>query len=308
MNKKNRANVVEHEELHRLASRAVAEGTGTAPKRVLLAPWGLVRSANGDFVVDEESGRLIAEALARQGTDIPIDYEHQTLGGTFASPSGQAPAAGWIKSLEVVANEGLVATVEWTESASEKLSAKEYRYLSPVALVRKRDRRLVGLHSAALTSKPAIEGMRPIVNRAETSGTHDEAVEALRCRLELEPESGLSEVLTSACRRIDELARRIQDRDAEELVLVAMRRGKLTEAQKEWAIALAREAPASFAEWERTAPVIVSPGAMAAPRRPIERSQAHIERAARSEYRSHSELGMLTDEDSYVADAIRSAG
>jgi len=150
--------------------------------RVLVAPWGEVTSTNGSFVVDEVSARAVVEAFRAHGTDLPIDYEHQTLGGDYASPTGQALAAGWIRSLHIViptsaqsdsfeaAEEndlvpGLYAEVDWTESAQQKLSAKEYRYLSPVVIVRKRDRRMVALHSAALTNKPAIVGMKPIVNR-----------------------------------------------------------------------------------------------------------------------------------------------
>jgi phage I-like protein len=147
-------------------------GVGSAMGRVLIAPWGQVQSANGDFVLDAEAGRMVVEAFAGHGTDVPVDYEHQSLGGTYASPSGQAPAAGWIKGLHLVGPEdggiepGLYADVEWTESAQAKLSAREYRYISPVVIVRKRDRRVVALHSAALTNKPAIVGMRPIVNKA----------------------------------------------------------------------------------------------------------------------------------------------
>ena len=65
------------------------------PTRVRIAPWGRVESTSGMFVVDEESARLVLEAFEEHGTDLPIDYEHQTLGGQFASPSGPAPAAGW---------------------------------------------------------------------------------------------------------------------------------------------------------------------------------------------------------------------
>lgn len=308
MSGENRVETDRNGELWRLVSRSVEGESSSVPTRVLLAPWGQVESANGEFIVDEESGRLVAEAFASQGTDLPIDYEHQTLGGEFASPSGQAPAAGWIKSLEVVPNEGLVATVEWTEAAAGKLAAKEYRYLSPVALVRKGDRRLVGLHSAALTNKPAIVGMQPIVNRATEAAPGAEAVEALRCTLALEGEAELDELLSVACRRIDELSARLRGRDAEELVLRAMRQGKLTEAQKEWATTMARDLPERFAEWERSAPAVVPMGATSAPSGSSGRSAGRIERTAREEYRSHKELGALTDEESYVADAVRSAG
>ena len=293
-------------ELRRLASRMVQGREGEIPARVLVAPWGQVESSNGNFLVDEQSGAMVVEAFEQHGTDIPIDYEHQTLGGTYASPSGQAPAAGWIKKLEVVPHEGIIALVEWTDSAREQLATKEYRYLSPVAMVRKRDRRMVALHSAALTNKPAITGMNPIVNRADEPQIHDQAVEALRCRLELDPDADLGALLTSACRRLDELAEQLKAKAAEERVLLALRAGKLTEAQKNWALNLARRAPRAFDEWEETAPVVVPLGAT---RSPVngERSAERIERAARQEFRQHSGLALLTDEDSYVAEALRSA-
>jgi len=73
------------------------------PARVLLTPWGSVDSTNGSFVVDEEAVQLTVQAFDEHGTDLPIDYEHQTLGGSYSSPTGQAPAAGhvpaarWVK-------------------------------------------------------------------------------------------------------------------------------------------------------------------------------------------------------------------
>lgn len=163
---------------------ASAVAAGSAAGRVLIAPWGQVRSSSGDFVLDAEAGRLVVEAFAAHGTDVPVDYEHQSLGGTYASPSGQAPAAGWIKALRVIGPEdgdgepGLYAEVEWTQAARAKLDSREYRYLSPVVIVRKRDRRVVALHSAALTNKPAIVGMRPIVNKQESERVRMSVVQA----------------------------------------------------------------------------------------------------------------------------------
>jgi len=296
----------EGEELRRLASRMVQGQQGEIPTRVLVAPWGEVESSSGNFLVDEQSGALVVETFEQHNTDIPIDYEHQTLGGSYASPSGRAPAAGWIKSLEVVPNEGIIAMVEWTDSARVQLASKEYRYLSPVAMVRKRDRRLVALHSAALTNKPAITGMSPLVNRADAGHAPDEAVEALRCRLELDADTDLGALLASACRRLDQLSEQLKTKAAEERVMLAMRAGKLTEAQKNWALNLAREAPEMFDEWEGSAPVILPLGAT---RPPVngERSGERITRAARQEFRRNPELALLTDEDAYVAEALRSA-
>lgn len=134
-------------------------------ERVLLAPWGEVRSSSGDFIMDEESARLITAAFRDKGVYLPIDYEHQTMGGEHASPSGQAPAAGWITDIEPIPGAGLFVHVSWTPKGRDAITSREYRYLSPVVIVRKSDRRVSELHSAALTNKPAIVAATPIANK-----------------------------------------------------------------------------------------------------------------------------------------------
>lgn len=288
-----------------------AELTDPLPREVLLVPWGEVNSANGTFVLDEEAAQAVIEAFAAHGTDIPIDYEHQTLGGSYASPSGRAPAAGWVKQLSLKhpsadGNAGLYATVEWTEPARAQLAAREYRYLSPVAMVRKCDRKVVSLHSAALTNKPAIVGMRPIVNRMA------EAVGQLREQLGLDAQADTETVVVAACERVTALTDAARRNAADSHVLAAMEAGKLTESQREWALALAMRDPAEFAAWQAVAPVVVSVGRLDAPtRRDTEDARGDRERIvakARAEYRSHPELAELTSEAAFLSLALREAG
>ncbi len=277
------------------------------PGRVLLAPWGQVESSNGSFVVDDESARLVVEAFETHATDLPIDYEHQTLGGTYASPSGQAPAAGWIKRLLPEPGVGLLAEIEWTEQAREVLAAKEYRYLSPVAIIRKTDRKLVALHSAALTNKPAIIGMQPIVNRVVLA-FNDESVEPmalLRRELKLADEASPHDVLFAASRRLADLTRESGERRVEQRILEAIRTGKLVEAQRGWAEALVAREEDLFDEWLRTAPVVVTPGVTARPDGDAcsSRRRAAASRA-RVEFRSSPLLARLTTEEAFVARAV----
>ena len=128
-----------------------------APDVVKLLPLGMVKSQKGDFLVDEESFQRIKNTFKERAIDIVIDYEHQTLEDV------QAPAGGWIKDL-FIQDGAIAAKVEWTPKAEEYLKNKEYKYLSPVVLVRKNDQKAVVLHSAALTNTPAIDGMFAIVN------------------------------------------------------------------------------------------------------------------------------------------------
>lgn len=284
----------------------------TVPRRVLIAPWGQVESTNGSFVVDEEAARLAVAAFEAHATDLPIDYEHQTLGGTYASPSGQAPAAGWIKALSAEAGVGLVAQIEWTEQAEKMLKAKEYRYLSPVAIIRKRDRKLTAIHSAALTNKPAIVGMEPIVNRCADAFefAEDHPLTVLRVELGLPQAAEPVEVLAAAGRRLAELSQEVQQRRIEDRIREAMRCGKLVEAQRAWAEALVAREADLFDEWLKTAPVIVRAGQIPPPDQfsgPARREQT-IAAKARAEYRSVPALQALTTEEAFIANAVRQGG
>lgn len=283
----------------------------TLPKRVLIAPWGQVESTNGSFVVDDEAVRSAVDAFTRHGTDLPIDYEHQTLGGTFASPSGAAPAAGWIKNLAGEPGVGLIADIEWTDPARDMLSAKQYRYLSPVAVVRKTDRKLVAIHSAALTNKPAIVGMTPIVNHTRdhlTDPTGDaphEPLVRLRAELDLPADTDAEHVLIVAGRTLAELRRRAADERIQHRVRDAVRAGRLVEAQRAWAQRLAMRDEQLFDEWVHTAPVVIHPGAVTTPPDAAAAPAGHNAAAARAEYRNNPLLAKLTTEDAYVADALR---
>lgn len=275
----------------RAALRSTALSGTAVPTRVRLAPWGEVVSSNGSFVMDAEAGQRVLEAFASQHNDLPIDYEHQTLGGAYASPTGRAPAAGWIKRLELVEGEGLFAEVEWTPDAMAHLAAKEYRYLSPVAIVRRSDGRMVALHSAALTNKPAIVDMAPIVNREVVADSPN--VDELRDD---------TDALSAAREEIAELRGALARREAEDRVLVAMSAGKLAESQREWATDFALRLPDEFDAWLASAPVVVPCGRTAAPE--ID-AAASRERRARREFRNHPVLASLTSEEAYVADAVR---
>ncbi len=287
------------------------------PGRILIAPWGEVRTASGAFVVDEEAATATIAAFAAHGTDLPVDYEHQTLGGPYSSPTGQAPAAGWIKALSVVTPEeaassgaslqaGLWADVQWTPEAAQRLRGRQYRYLSPVALVRRSDRRIVGLHSVALTNKPAIVGMRPMVSSQTPTAA------ALRAMLALDESAGDDLVLVAAAQRIVTLEQEQAMRQAEDRVVRALAAGKLSPAQRAWALSLARRDPEEFDRWAESAPVLVAPGRLPVPKESTTTSSPtarSVESAARLEYQANRVLlEKLCTEEAYVACAVREQG
>lgn len=292
---------------------------GGCPDRIKILPVGEVKSEKGSFMVDRESYDAMKAEMQRRGIDIVIDYEHQTLKDV------QAPAGGWVKELAYTP-EAIEAKVEWTPKAQEYLKNKEYRYLSPVVLTRKRDNRAVALHSLALTNTPAINGMFAIVNSVDadiskdTGGNGmdlqkirellglpaDAAEEAVMNELvkklggdekkdeETEPgtdkgeetqavansvilgllglpdnaktEDVAGKIMTlkagadSQQQEIADALNRLKDREAEDAVMTALKAGKITAAQKDWAKDYALKDRTGFDSFVEKAPVVVPVG------------------------------------------------
>lgn len=287
-----------------------------APEVITVLPMGHVKSAKGEFDVDEESFAAMKAQIAQRGVDLVVDYEHQTLTGE------QAPAAGWVK--ELFLDDGQIkARVEWTPRAKEYLENREYRYHSPVITVRKSDNKAMGLHSIALTNTPAIEHIDPIVNSLNFEGgqdnmdflkeiakllglgedaTEEQVSEALKACLEENkslkenaeaakqqpPESDKVVANKEVCEllglkagaptadvaaaimalkggnglaeEVKALKEKLADRDAEEAVEMALKAGKITPAQREWAKGYALKNPGDFKDFVEKAPQVVPMG------------------------------------------------
>lgn len=298
----------------RVALVASFEGN-TVPDAFQVFPAGTVEIEGGEpFLVDDPAMNAVVEKFAARGLDMVIDYEHQTLGGEFASPTGQAPAAGWIKALENRGPDGLWARVEWSERAREYLEKREYRYYSPVFLVSKgAERRLLELLNVALTNFPRLNWIRPIVSKHQPSSeetrmellkiiakalglkedaTQEEVLAAVAklktppsdvvaCKdvldaLGLQAGAGKSEVVatvhalrqrpeTSVLQEIASLKERLAVRDRDDLVAAALKDGKISPAQREWADAYALRDPEGFRLFTAKAPVVVPLGGNTVP-------------------------------------------
>lgn len=293
------------------------------PTEIKILPLGMVHSQKGDFLVDDESAMLIQKQFKDRKLDLVIDYEHQTLG------DAQAPAGGWIKDI-YKGEDAIIAKVEWTRKAAEYLKNKEYRYLSPVVLVRKKDKKAKAIHSVALTNTPAIDGMFALVNSIdiehlteggrtimdlkelakalglpetateeeiktsveaaakaaeklkemngkkpgeETPKTEGEDVVAnstILSMLGLNTDAKTEDVAASIMAlkagipdtqaEILALKQRMQERDADEEVQKALKAGKITVAQSEWAKAYALKDMEGFKGFVDKAPVVVPMG------------------------------------------------
>jgi phage I-like protein len=288
------------------------------PDVVNLLPLGKVKSQKGDFIVDKESFERIRNTFKERGIDIVIDYEHQTLEDV------QAPAGGWIKDL-FIRDGAIAAKVEWTPKAQEYIKNKEYKYLSPVVLVRKSDQKAVVLHSVALTNTPAIDGMFAIVNsinlddfeeggkdmdllkklaallglaedateeqvmqaiktavgeveklkeeaKKQEEGTEPVANKVICGLLGLDSKDAKTEDVAAAIMALknpanfvpvaefNKLKERLDKKDSEELVTKALKAGKISAAQKEWAEEYALKDPEGFKKFVEKAPQAVPMG------------------------------------------------
>lgn len=286
------------------------------PEWLRLLPLGQVNLVDGrpPFEVDPQSLADMVQAFGDRGTDLVIDYEHQSLKG------GQAPAAGWIKDLEV-REDGLWAKVEWTGQAEEYLKRREYRYFSPVLRLDPDSRRPQELMNVALTNVPAIQGLSPLVAKwggEALAGEKDgEAIsygetpdyeacrdqkgwaEELKARLGLTAEAprrelwrksvelfrdlaqtlslpaeatacqlqGAVEALKAGGAHVESLKEelaalktQISEETTARAVKEAIVAGKISPAQKEWALSYCRREPESFKLYVDKAPRVVPVG------------------------------------------------
>lgn len=292
------------------------------PEEIKILPLGHVHSQKGDFEVDDESVELIRKQFKSRKLDLVIDYEHQTLKDV------QAPAGGWIQDI-YRGEDAVVAKVKWTDKAKEYIKNREYRYLSPVVMVRKKDRKAAAIHSAALTNTPAIDGMFAIVNSIDISNYEEEDTQMdlkkLAALLGL-PETATEEDVEKALAALAEVSKEenkgdegkkgdeggdaedavpvansvvlsllglgtdaktedvataimtlkagtgnnellvlkeeLKEHHAEDMVQRALKDGKITAAQKEWAKSYALSDKDGFRAFVDKAPVIVPQGKM----------------------------------------------
>ena len=187
------------------------------------------------------------------------------------------------------------------------LAEKQYRYLSPVAIIRKSDRKLIAVHSAALTNKPAIVGMKPICHRDHSTTKNDASEFTHLCQLlQLKPEARETDLIVAASHEIETLRGNLKNQRTDDLIARANQAGKRPEARTEWAEELVALNEALFLQFLENTTVVVAPGRIDPPTGANGKSHA-ISAAARTEFNANPQLAALTSEDAYITDAIRRA-
>lgn len=142
------------------AAVPVLDDQGKVRTRIQILPFGdpfFGRDGRGPYrLTDAAHAQAVIDTTAaiQRGTDLFIDYDHQSV---LAVPKGgTAKAAGWVKSLSIEA-EGIHADVEWTAPALAALEAGEYRYVSPHFRFAQADGRITRLVNVGLTNSPNLD-------------------------------------------------------------------------------------------------------------------------------------------------------
>ena len=147
------------------------QGSGnTVPDWIQLLPDSAEFAAvDGREFVIKDAAEIIGLSM-RKNVDINIDYEHSIKDKS----KDIKPAAGWIKELAIREN-AIWGRVEWTPKATQMITNKEYRYLSPLlSTIPTIDGKhmISKIVNVALTNYPALE-MSAFCSNKEVSGLHE---------------------------------------------------------------------------------------------------------------------------------------
>lgn len=137
------------------------------PTSIVVFPYPSYTNDDGTFVTDDESQKMVVAEYKRRGIKLPVDYEHQTTKGVIA------PAAGKITKLVAGGKEGLIAEIAWTKRARQFLADDEYIYHSPVYWYDVKTKRVVGLHSVALTNSPKSHNQKELKEQVAAKALAD---------------------------------------------------------------------------------------------------------------------------------------
>jgi len=175
---------------------------GTAPEWIELLPAGqVITGRDGRTWINEQPEAVLA-AFAAEGKDIPIDWEHSSE--LKAREGEEAPAAAWIKQMEIRDGGSIWGRVEWTARGAASVSSKEYRYLSPVFAFDIQSRRIMRITSCGLTNQPNL--YLDALNRAQTKEESPMDLAQLLAALGLPPTATFAEALNHITKVKGELA------------------------------------------------------------------------------------------------------
>lgn len=144
----------------------LAEGA-PLPAEFLLFRAGPNETSKGVFVFDAAAATAVLAHYKREGVDLMVDCEHDSLSDKArAMRSDAGDALGWYQ-LELRVDGSLWASnVRWNAEGERRLRAKTQRYISPAFTVTEGDdgaMRVSAVINAALTAIPATHSAPALV-------------------------------------------------------------------------------------------------------------------------------------------------
>ena len=270
--------------------------TASGPQWVHILPLGEIAGRDGRRWRLTDAAAVIA--ASHEGTDLPIDYEHQMHDPAKRPADGAPPAAGWMKQLEA-RPDGIWALVDWTPKAQAMVAAREYRYISPVfqydqtgAVLRIIGAGLVHEPNLTLTALSAREDRPGAVATATNSAGLAQVAVALGLPAEAEADTILTAInrlkvpdpsqympLDAVSGLLNEHRQTVAtmtEREVERKVEAAVMGAYITPAMRGWATALCRQNPDSFDAFIGSFPPAFAHlfAGSGLDRRPIPRSEA----------------------------------
>ena len=134
----------------------------------------------GEFVGSDRDGKPVKESVTIDSLqnllknidgEILVDFDHSSEHTT------DTRAAAWATDFMVVENlgnsSGLYGRLKWTLEGREAVMGRKYRFLSPVWQLDD-ESHPTRLKSIALTNKPALKGIAPIINSEPSAETKTE--------------------------------------------------------------------------------------------------------------------------------------
>lgn len=271
-------------------------GAGVPEWAEVLPPGPIVVGRDGRRWTYEAAHVLRSTLAHSQGAELPFDYLHST---ELQAPKGEeAPAAGWALEYRVSERGAIEARVDWTPRAANSISAREYRYISPVFL-HDENGRIERFTSFGLTNKPnlVVKALNSETNPPEkhpmelaeairaalglpATATEQDAVAAINALKEAKEVALNSEQPPSLDRyvpradyngllqRAQNAEQQLQDRDKQALTVAinaeieqALKAGKITPATRAYHVAQCQQEGGleRFREFVKAAPSVTDP-------------------------------------------------
>lgn len=140
------------------------------PTRFRIFSAGMNETSKGPVLFDKEAAAMVMGQYAKEGVDIMIDLEHQSLDADDRSRPDAPDARGWLKLNVTSEGELWAESVTWTADGKERVLGKKQRYISPVVATDKNDRARYILN-VALVAAPATHNAQALIAASKhTSG------------------------------------------------------------------------------------------------------------------------------------------